>query len=82
MQPLVVVLGQEFPVDALQLGAGGLPESRCRDAQEPALDGDQGAVVDVVLRQGREFGGLVRGQEAPVDQVADVDQHLVAGKGR
>ena len=82
VQPLVVVPGQELPVDLLQLGGGQFPEARSRRAEQPALDRNQCAVVDVVLRQGRQFPDLLLGQEAQVDELADVDQHFVTGESR
>ena len=82
VQPLIVILldepfeiAQEFVADLV------LESIRC-EVQEAVLDRNQRAVIDMTLRQRRQFIDLAAVQQAQTNQIADVDQHLVARKSR
>jgi len=82
VQPLAVVLRQEAAIECLEVGTRRLRESRRRQLEHPGLQGNQCAIVDTALRQGRQLSDLFVDQQPVVDQFTDVDQHLVAREGR
>jgi hypothetical protein len=82
VQPRLIVFRQELVIDLVQFRSVRLCETPGRHPEQSGLDGDQGTVVDVALGESPEFADLIVGQEAFVDEIADVDQQLVAGKRR
>ena len=82
MQPGVVVSSQEFNITGLYISVGFEQEALCCHVEQAILDRDQCAVVDVVRRQVGQFLNFLLDKQPHLQQVANADEHLVAGKGR
>ena len=82
VQPGGVVQCHEALETGLRFGVGARGEPAGRELQELLLGRDQRAVVDRVPGQALERVQFVAAQQAGIDEVRDVDQHLVAGEGR
>ncbi len=82
VQPVAVVALQEAVEIRKDFEADGLFEAIGREEQQARLDRDQRAVVDIALGQGSEFPDLILAEQPQVDQIADIDEHLVARERR
>jgi hypothetical protein len=82
VQPGLIVLGNEAIAGFLERRLGAFLETAGGQAQEAILDRDQSPVVDLLRRQIFEVGDFLVVQQPLVDEIADINKHLVAGKRR
>ena len=80
MQPLLIVARDEAIEITENIFTDPAFKSTGRKREQSILDRNQRAVIDISIRKCRQFADFAVVEQSQVNQLANIDEHLITGE--